>query len=268
MCGRGDRIERASADVARVVLPGCLGWLAAVHSSETLQPSQPGHEDIAGSWRHPVFLDCGQSAQHPEAVQLDRNPRFRGDRAGCLSERLLGEPAGIRAYLLRKDALAGTLAPVTREYDLALSPIRGYVSLSFAHEVAELWAEIDKPIFAFYLGDFDPSGFDLERDIWGKLRRYCRRYFEWKRLAVLPEDFDGFSLIPLEPKKSDRRYLAFVNEHGERCAELDALPANELRQRVRSAIESHVPTEEWKRLQEVERIEKQTFDQALEKIMV
>ncbi len=35
---------------------------------------------------------------------------------------------------------------------------------------------------------------------------------------------------------------------------------------VREAIESHVPTEEWERLQEVERIEKQTFDQVLEKI--
>ena len=35
---------------------------------------------------------------------------------------------------------------------------------------------------------------------------------------------------------------------------------------VRAAIENHVPTEEWERLQEVERIEKQTFDQVLEKI--
>ena len=62
---------------------------------------------------------------------------------------------------VEKDAVAGTLAPVTREYDVALSPIRGYVSVSFAHEIGEEWAEIKKPIFAYYLGDFDASGFDL-----------------------------------------------------------------------------------------------------------
>ena len=38
---------------------------------------------------------------------------------------------------------------------------RGYASLSFAHEIASTWNRIEKPIHAFYLGDFDPSGFDL-----------------------------------------------------------------------------------------------------------
>jgi hypothetical protein len=46
--------------------------------------------------------------------------------------------------------------------------------------------------------------------------------------------------------------------HGSQCAELDALSATELRRRVEEAILKHVDMEKWDRLQEVERIEKQS----------
>ncbi len=165
-----------------------------------------------------------------------------------------------------KDAIAGTLAPATREFDVALSPIRGYVSLSFAHQIADQWNGINKPIAAYYVGDYDPSGFDLERDVREKLKRYCDATFDWVRLGVLPSDFEEFNLIRLEPKTSDKRYPAFVERYGDSCAEVDAIPPRELRRRVREAIESHVPQHEWDRLRAVERIEKESFDAFLEKL--
>jgi hypothetical protein len=168
--------------------------------------------------------------------------------------------------IAEKDAIAGVLAPITQRYDIALSPIRGYVSLSFAHEIAETWNRIDKPIFAYYVGDFDPSGFDLERDIKKKLQRYCKRPFEWVRLGVNLEDFAEFKLIPLKPKKKDRRYKKFVAEHGHQCAELDALPATELRRRVEEAIKAHIPPGEWQKLQNVERLEKANFDSVMKRL--
>lgn len=161
---------------------------------------------------------------------------------------------------VEKDAIAGVFAPVTQEYDVALSPIRGYVSLSFAHQIADQWSQIEKPIFAYYAGDFDPSGFDLERDLKAKLTRYCDREFHWERLAVNIDDFEKFDLFPLEPKKSDRRYAKFVATHGDQCAELDALPATELRRRVRDAIEGHIPSGEWERLQELEELEQEQWN--------
>jgi hypothetical protein len=171
--------------------------------------------------------------------------------------------ASMPAYvhiIAEKDAIAGILALVTRSLDVALSPIRGYVSLSFAHEIASTWNRIQKPIYAYYVGDYDPSGFDLERDMRDKLTRYCNRPFHWSRLAVKPEDFDEFDLIPLAPKTRDTRYRSFVQKHGTKCAELDALPATELRNRVRTAITSHIDLHQWERLQEIERVEKQTID--------
>ena len=84
-------------------------------------------------------------------------------------------PAYVHIFC-EKDAIAGVIAPVTREYDVALSPIRGYVSLSFAHEIASQWSEIDKPIFAYYVGDFDPTVSLGRAEFRPNLAlRYCRR---------------------------------------------------------------------------------------------
>ena len=161
--------------------------------------------------------------------------------------------------IVEKDAIAGVVSPVTREFDVALSPIRGYVSLSFVHEIASTWNLIQKPITCYYLGDFDASGFDLERDCREKLERYGDKPFTWKRLAINKWDFRKFKLIPLEAKKTDRRYAKFIQQHGSECAELDALPATELRQRIRVAINTHIDQDRWERLMETERIERESL---------
>lgn len=162
-----------------------------------------------------------------------------------------------------KDAIAGVLQPATEEFDVALSPIRGYVSASFAHQIAMTWSHINKPIHAFFFGDFDASGFDLERDLKDKLQRYSGKSFTWERLGVNAEDFAAFDLLPLAPKESDRRCPKFVAEHGSECAEIDAVPSNELRRRVREAIEQYVDHERWQKLVNVERMERETWQQTI-----
>src|SRR5262249_46622811 len=100
---------------------------------------------------------------------------------------------------------AGTIQPVTEEFDIRLRVLRGYSSVSFAGEIADLWRRVRKPIFAYYLGDFDPSGYDLERDLRERLERYSGRAcvdtpdgqsFAWTRLAVIAEDFEAHRLGP------------------------------------------------------------------------
>lgn len=173
---------------------------------------------------------------------------------------------------VEKDAVAGTIQPVTEEFDIGLQVCRGYSSVSFAGEIADQWSHIKKPIFAYYLGDYDPSGFDIERDLCEKLERYSGRWcenviacasphtFVWQRIGVTDDDFAGFGLIELPVKKTDRRAKGFISQHGDACAEIDALPPTELRRRVREAIESHIDGDQWNRLQSVEEAERDTLD--------
>jgi hypothetical protein len=188
-------------------------------------------------------------------------------------------------FFVEKDAVAGTVQPVTAKYDIGLQVCRGYASVSFAGEIADQWSEIEKPIYAFYLGDFDASGFDIERDLRAKLERYSNRVVlssetptperadelfaagaagkklvYWRRLGVADGDFEGFGLIELPVKKTDNRAAAFLNARGNRCAEIDALPPSELRRRVEDAILAHIPVDTWDRLVEVEAAEQETLD--------
>jgi len=182
-----------------------------------------------------------------------------------------GLPAHVEVFV-EKDAIAATLQPVTEAYDIRLRVCRGYCSVSFAGEVADLWARVQKPIFASFLGDFDPSGFDLERDLREKLERYSGRdccgencpdesSFSWQRLAVRAEDFALHDLVRLPVKAKDRRCAGFVRQHGRDCAEVDALAPSELRNRVEDAILAHIDAAAWERLQEAERLEQETLEE-------
>ena len=121
--------------------------------------------------------------------------------------------------IIEKDARAGTIQPVTERFDVALHVIRGYSSISYAAEIGRQWAAIRKPIYAYVAGDFDPSGLDLERSFRDRLAKYSGREFAWRRLAIVPEDFESFGLVKLPVKRSDSRAPGFVKAHGTDCAE-------------------------------------------------
>lgn len=179
------------------------------------------------------------------------------------------------AVFVEKDAVAGTIQPVTHANDVALHVCRGYASVSFVGEIADEWGEIEKPIYAYYLGDFDPSGFDIERDLQEKLERYSGRrvlpvteYWDvksesrlvlWRRLGVCPKDFDDFDLIRLPIKTKDSRATGFLEKYGDAGAEIDALPPSELRRRVTEAIDDHIDVDRWNALIQVEEAERATM---------
>lgn len=240
--------QRLGAVMTRVREAGDVprNWLVD-HTRATLKPSSwSGLADFADTVREAYRKDFWASLPHHVEVFVE------------------------------KDAVAGTIQPITSKYDVALRVCRGYSSVSFAGEIADLWSQIEKPIYAYYLGDFDPSGFDLERDLREKLARYSglntfeRDIYEqhavgqlafcWVRLGVCLSDFDQLDLIRLPVKKSDNRAKGFVEEWGNDCAEIDAIPPTELRERVEQAILGHIETKRWKRLLAVEKAEQETLD--------
>ena len=47
--------------------------------------------------------------------------------------------------IVEKDALTGVIEPVTREYDVTLTKIRGNCSETGIYKIAEIWKAIRKP---------------------------------------------------------------------------------------------------------------------------
>ena len=223
--------RRLGSIVATLRESGKLPWLWIIDSlRQSLKPtSWSGLEDYA------------------ETVARQYRKDFWRDQPECVE------------IFVEKDAIAGTLWPVSLQFDVRLHVCRGFSSLSFVHGIAQEWAQIKKPIHAYYIGDWDPSGMMIEKDLKAKLSRYSGRSFAWKRLAVVESDFEAFDLLPLPVKQKDTRSRAFVKEHGTQCAECDAIPSTELRRRLSEAIESHIDQAAWDRLQLVEAAERKTL---------
>jgi hypothetical protein len=85
--------------------------------------------------------------------------------------------------VVEKDALSGILQPVCRQWDVPLLAARGYPSVSVLREfvVEDLLPafEASQDIAILHLGDHDPSGIDMTRDLKERLslifKSPCRR---------------------------------------------------------------------------------------------
>ena len=156
---------------------------------------------------------------------------------------------------VEKDALAGVISPITREYDVPLFVARGYSSLTFIYEAAQDLIDMDKPAYVYHFGDYDPSGVDAANKIeLGLLKHGADVYFE--RVAITEEQIETLKLPTCETKKSDPRSSRWGNKPS---VELDAMPAPDLRKLVRQCIEAHLDPELLQRVKKIEQQERKTL---------
>ncbi len=136
-----------------------------------------------------------------------------------------------------KVGLIGVLLETTSYWDVGLYPCVGQPSKIFLHDAADEIAEIGKPPFIYYLGDFDPSGVCFRDRVNRDLKRYApKAEIHFEQLAVTPEQIEEYSLPTRPTKQSDPNVRKFKGE----SVEVDAVPADELRRLVHNAIVQHL----------------------------
>jgi hypothetical protein len=169
------------------------------------------------------------------------------------------QPCHVEIWV-EKDAIIGAIDGLAvGELGVTVRVGKGFQSATRVHEIAELFASITKPIHVFYLGDHDPSGRCIEDELYERVRRYGSGDFEMERLAIHESDIRIFNLPPLRVKPTDSRAKRFKREYGSKCVELDALPPNELRRRIKEAVDDLIDWEAWNRAMNVEAAEKESL---------
>ena len=234
-------------------------------SVQALENSVPEYKKLSR-----VMTDARESGQVPFSWIVDRSrPTYAPNVFDDLKDGLTAlrncyrkdywqdQSAHVEIWT-EKDAIIGSIEPVTDELGVTVRVSRGFTSTTRVHEIASVFAGIFKPIFVFYLGDHDPSGRAIELDLYDRISSYGPA-FQMSRLAIREEDIDEFNLPPLRIKTSDTRAAAFRREFGNRCVELDALPPEELRSRVRQAIEGQIDEETWGRALAIEKAEQESI---------
>lgn len=157
--------------------------------------------------------------------------------------------------MVEKQALAGILEPLCEDLDINFTANRGYSSDSFMYRAGKRIRRKmrqGKEVFVLYLGDHDPSGLDMDRDILERLELFGEMSLDVTRLALLMEQINEMD-VPENPAKStDSRYQGYVVQFGESSWELDAVEPAELERLVTEAVEGLRDDDLWQEAKEKE----------------
>lgn len=167
-----------------------------------------------------------------------------------------------------KATVLGSMRPITQELGVVLRACRGFGSTGMEGQIGNLFQGIKKPITIYYVGDHDPSGHDIERDIHQRAQQASGKEFDMMRLAIHAADIKAFNLPPQRIKTTDSRAVGFKARFGITAptVELDALPVDELRRRARNAIAGLIDFEAWNRQVRVQEVELKCIAEFAERV--
>jgi len=134
---------------------------------------------------------------------------------------------------VEKDALIEIVGQACRRLDLSYFSCRGYTSDSEMWNAArriinktgdndETGMSIVKTAVILHLGDHDPSGIDMSRDIEERLAMFGAAV-DFRRIALTKDQIDRYSPPPNPAKLTDTRAGSYISKYGAESWELDAL---------------------------------------------
>lgn len=140
---------------------------------------------------------------------------------------------------VEKDALVGIVGQICEELDVNYFSCRGYVSQSEMWEAAQRLRrhkDAGQHIVLLHLGDHDPSGIDMSRDIRERQILFDTTGIEFHRLALNMSQIEEYTPPPNPTKLTDSRSTGYIEHHGMECWELDALEPKVISDLIRDNV--------------------------------
>ncbi len=159
-----------------------------------------------------------------------------------------------------KQALVGFVHEAAGEYDVPVIP--GGTGLSQLWETAccirDAW-KVGKRSFVYQFGDYDATGLIFAKAIERRLIQLCEKLGcpspTFERVALTKEQIDRHNL-PSRPSKTFKQGNMHAKDFEGESTELDALPADILKDMVTECIERHIRPEELEVIREAEASER------------
>lgn len=205
---------------------------------------------------------------------------------------------------VEKDALVGVLEVACKPLDVPYFSCRGYTSQS------EMWSagqrlirklRAGKEVTIIHLGDHDPSGIDMTRDIQDRLQKFAthHRVRDWlknnlqksketddqwherlqtafttdpgehtinvNRIALNMDQIRQYNPPPNPAKLTDSRAQSYIREYGDESWELDALEPRVLTELIEGAVGELRDEDQWALDLDVEQDHKDKLARVAEK---
>lgn len=170
---------------------------------------------------------------------------------------------------VEKDALASVLWPIARRHHITLMVNKGYSSQSAMYASSQRFIAAEdegKDGVLLYIGDHDPSGEDMVRDIQERMAMFKVQNLDVRKIALTMAQIEEFNPPPNPAKVTDPRAKKYIEEHGDESWEVDALPPDQLTRLVDEEMEGLVEVELWNDVLARERELKEKLTRAAQRI--
>ena len=179
-------------------------------------------------------------------------------------DRWQNQPNYVEVWV-EKDALVGIVGQICNKLDVPYFSCRGYTSQS------EMWSAAQRFIgqnhresrTIIHLGDHDPSGIDMTRDIQERLDMFGADVYV-KRVALTMDQIDEFDPPPNPTKITDARSHGYIQMFGHECWELDALEPKVITRIITEEVEELVDPALFSAIEKREREDKDNINMICE----
>ncbi len=154
---------------------------------------------------------------------------------------------------VEKQALEGVVGAACTPLDVDYFSCKGYMSAS------EMWAAAQrfewhnnagKQVVMIHLGDHDPSGIDMTRDLEARTVDVFDVPIWVERIALNMDQVEEFEPPPNPAKLTDSRVGGYMARYGSSSWELDALEPAYLEEIIQAAAWEHCDREKWDAVEE------------------
>jgi hypothetical protein len=152
------------------------------------------------------------------------------------------QPRRVEVWV-EKEAMAGIVGRAAGAMDVDYFCCRGYVSVSEMHNAGRRfsgYSDAGQAVTVLYLGDHDPSGIDMSRDIEDRLREFTGDtdgdWLDVKRIALNMDQVREYAPPPNPAKVGDSRARDYIERFGTSSWELDALRPQVLDTLIRDEV--------------------------------
>ena len=218
MVARGhiENSERSYKNFGNVIddgrLAGLIDWDRIVDRTRNLR--------VNGHFRDPAHIMTTAAS----SFQIDKWGR---------------QPYRVEVWV-EKDALIGVVEVPCRRLDVPFFACRGYTSQSEMWAAAQRlksWRRRGQTPVILYLGDHDPSGIDMTRDVADRMTLFAGG-LKVDRLALNWNQVEQYNPPPNPAKLTDSRAEGYIAKFGLSSWELDALDPTTLAGLIETAVAS------------------------------
>lgn len=237
-----DNYDRLKDAVSDGRLMGLLSWTAIEDRTRALQGRR--------TWEDPA--DAVQSARESYLIDMWADQPIRPE------------------VWVEKEAMEGVVGSVCHGLRVDFFCVRGYGSNSSLWEAGQRLARYvrkGQTPMIFYLGDHDPSGLHMGKDIASRLALFAGTPISVSRIALNMPQIETHRPPPNPAKKTDSRFRAYQEETGlDESWELDALPTNIIRSLIAGAVHKVTDTRRWDAAIRREAADKERLDEVIEEM--